>query len=154
MEGVVTLQKSRWDRKYFYSHFWKESAISRILVPLMYWYMTYSMNDSPFTPILSSTLPYALGWGADLGGSITWLASLFYGIHLAGFSHRRTSRQSLGSQKERSEFLFLWACLLSMVLEKVSSFHGHNFCQMTTSSATGVSQADPWLLLPLGVYGW
>ena len=104
----------------FTAIFWKKSANNGILVPLTYWYMTYSMNDSPLTPIPSSTLPYALGWGADLGGSITWLASLSYGIHLVGFSHRMTSRPSLGGQRERSEFLFLWACSLSMVLEKVS----------------------------------
>ena len=32
-------------------------------------------------------------------------------------------------------------------------FHGPNFCQMPPSSARGVSQAVPQLLLLLGVYG-
>lgn len=44
MGGGVTLQKSKWNSRYFYSHFWKaESANSRVLVPLLY--ITYSEDD-------------------------------------------------------------------------------------------------------------
>lgn len=42
--GGVTLQKSKWNSRYFYGHFWKaESANSSVLVPLLY--ITYSEDD-------------------------------------------------------------------------------------------------------------
>lgn len=73
----------------------KEPANSRITgsIHVLIYELLHGWFSSDSPSVLHSAL--CLGVGADLRGSITWLASLSCGIHLAGFSHRRTSRQPL-----------------------------------------------------------